>query len=125
MLPTLGEELRDHREMRGMTLREVEKRSGISNGYLTQLENNKIKEPSPNILYKLSQVYNVPYRQLMKAAGYIVPAPEKQSKTAIPKPGNPRRHLSFALSTLHLEPEEEDALIDYLKFLKFKTRKKK
>lgn len=125
MPPTLGEELRSIRGMRGMTLREVEQRSGISNGYLTQLENNRIKEPSPNILYKLSQTYDVPYRQLMEAAGYIVPAPEKQSKTAIPKPGNPRSLSSFALSTLHLEPEEEIALIDYLKYLRFKSRKKK
>ena len=61
MTPTLGEELKELRETRGMTLREVEQKSGISNGYLTQLENNKIKEPSPNILYKLSEVYDVPY----------------------------------------------------------------
>lgn len=111
--------------MRGMTLREVEQRSGISNGYLTQLENNKIKEPSPNILYKLSQVYDVPYRQLMKAAGFIVPAPEKKIKTAASKSDNPRRLSIYALSTLNLSPEEEEALIDYLKYLRFKFKKKR
>lgn len=125
MARTLGKELRTIRDMRGMTLREVERRSGITNGYLTQLENEKIREPSPNILYKLSQVYQVSYRQLMKAAGFIVPTAEKDAHRVPGAADNPRRLASYALSTLNLSPEEEEAIIDYLQYLRFKQRKRK
>lgn len=125
MAPTLGEELKELREAQGMTLREVEQKSGISNGYLTQLENNKIKEPSPNILHKLSLVYNVPYPRLMKAAGYTVPASEKDTKRTASKSENPHRLSSYAFNTLNLTPEEEEALVDYLKYLRFKRKRNK
>jgi transcriptional regulator with XRE-family HTH domain len=123
MTPTLGEELRKLREARGMKLREVEKESGISNGYLTQLENNKIKEPSPNILHKLSVVYQVPYNKLMKAAGYVVPSQNGVPSNATKKEDE-RSLSSFALSSANLTPDEEEALLDYLKYLKFKKKKK-
>jgi transcriptional regulator with XRE-family HTH domain len=124
MTPTLGEELRKLREARGMKLREVEKESGISNGYLTQLENNKIKEPSPNILHKLSVVYEVPYNKLMKAAGYVAPSQNSGVASNATKKEDERSLSSFALSSANLTPDEEEALLDYLKYLKFKKKKK-
>jgi transcriptional regulator with XRE-family HTH domain len=120
----LGEELKKLREARGLKLRQVEEKSGISNGYLTQLENNKIKEPSPNILHKLADVYNVPYSKLMRAAGYFVPAPEKEAEVK-PSFANSDRLSSYALSTANLNPEEEEALVDYLRYLRFKRKGKK
>ncbi|WP_367119167.1 helix-turn-helix domain-containing protein, partial [uncultured Mucilaginibacter sp.] len=40
---TLGGLLKEARELRRLSLREVETQSGISNAYLSQLENDKIK----------------------------------------------------------------------------------
>ena len=124
MAPTLGEELKKLREARGMKLREVESKSGISNGYITQLENNKIKEPSPNILHKLSVVYEVPYNKLLKAAGYIVPSQNNAGGASASKDDDERSFSSYALSTANLTADEEEALVDYLKYLRFKKRKK-
>ena len=122
MAQILGDELKKLREARGISLREVENKSGISNGYLTQLENNKIKEPSPNILYKISRVYNVPYSKLMKAAGYIVPAPE-DSQTENKKPQRLASLSSYAFNTDNLTSDEEQALVDYLRYLRFKKKR--
>jgi len=49
---TLGQYLASIRNDRKMTLRQVEEASGkeVSNAYLSQLENGKILQPSPNIL---------------------------------------------------------------------------
>jgi len=124
MASTLGEELKRLRESRGMTLRQVEEESGISNGYITQLENDKIREPSPNILHKLSLVYKVPYEQLMKSAGYFVPARDKKTQSVGSKEEKERSLASYALSAAKLTEEEEEALIDYLRFLRFKKKKK-
>lgn len=41
----------------GMTLRQVEELTGISNAYLSQLENGKIKKPSFDVVEKLNKLY--------------------------------------------------------------------
>lgn len=41
----------------GLTLREVEKLTGISNAYLSQLETGKIKKPSHDTVTKLTELY--------------------------------------------------------------------
>ncbi|MHC4933777.1 MAG: helix-turn-helix domain-containing protein, partial [Planctomycetota bacterium] len=48
----LGTLLADLRMAKGLSLREVEEATGkaVSNAYLSQLENGKIKKPSPSVL---------------------------------------------------------------------------
>jgi len=48
------------RQQRGLTLREVETKIGISNAYLSQLETGKIKSPSFQTVIKLLELYGVP-----------------------------------------------------------------
>jgi HTH-type transcriptional regulator, competence development regulator len=69
----LADELRGLREERSLTLRALSEGTGISNAYLNQLEHDKVKEPSPNILAKLASFYEVPYTRLMELAGYAIP----------------------------------------------------
>ena len=63
-----GSYLKSLREAKGLTLREVEKMIDISNAYLSQLEANKIKQPSPIILNKLSQTYGIKYEVNIRRA---------------------------------------------------------
>ena len=71
---TLGQALKEGRQRKDMTLREVERATGISNGYLSLLESDAVRSPSPNHLHKLAGVYGIGYSFLMKLAGYQVPA---------------------------------------------------
>ena len=70
---TLGSALKEARLRARMSLRDVEKATGISNGYLSQLESDHVKQPSPHHLYRLAEVYGRDYAELMEAAGYAVP----------------------------------------------------
>jgi transcriptional regulator with XRE-family HTH domain len=70
---TLGQLLREARQRKQMTLREVEKLTQISNGYLSLMESDSIKSPSPNHLNTLADVYGASYSLLMELAGYAVP----------------------------------------------------
>src|SRR6516164_11475920 len=72
----LGPLLADLRTAKGLSLREVEEATGkaVSNAYLSQLENGKIRKPSPNVLHRLAEVYVVPYEALMEKAGYLLPS---------------------------------------------------
>lgn len=108
----LGSELRRIRKARGTTLRGVEEGTGISNAYLSQLENGRISKPSPNFLYKLAEFYEVPYEDLMRAAGYVG---EDRSGDE-----EKRGRLSaVALATLSdLEPDEEAELMRYAEYLR-------
>jgi transcriptional regulator with XRE-family HTH domain len=80
----LGVVLSDLRKAKGFSLREVEQATGnaVSNAYLSQLENGKIKKPSPNVLHSLAEVYVVPYETLMEKAGYLLPPQGKKSRPA-------------------------------------------
>jgi transcriptional regulator with XRE-family HTH domain len=63
--------LKDLRDRSGLTLRQVEEATGISNAYLSQLENGKIKHPSAQSLYTLSKLYSTNIEDLLIAAGMI------------------------------------------------------
>ena len=69
---TLGQVLKTARRALKKTLRQVESTSGISNGYLSQLESDSIKQPSPNHLHRLALEYGLAYADLMQLAGYAV-----------------------------------------------------
>jgi len=70
-LSELGMYLRSLREKAGLTLREVEDRAGVSNAYLSLLESGKRPAPHPNILKRLSTVYEESLETLMRMAGYL------------------------------------------------------
>lgn len=108
----LGALLVDLRTAKGLTLREVEEATGsaVSNAYLSQLENGKIKKPSPNVLHSLSEVYAVPYEALMEKAGYLLPSENGE--------GRRKRLAAFAIDDLTAEEEEE--LLKYLAFLRWR-----
>ena len=107
----LGTVLADLRKAKGLSLREVEEASGnaVSNAYLSQLENGKIKKPSPNVLHALAEVYSVPYDTLMEKAGYLMPREGSGSRKR-------RKLTTFAIDDLTAEEEEE--LLKYLAFLR-------
>ncbi len=116
---SLGRLLKDMRDAKRMSLRDVEKKTGISNPYMSQLENELIDKPSPLILHKLAVLYGVEYDYLMQKAGYFVPATAEE--------GTPRHgSRSFALSSMKdLTPNEEEALVEYLAFLRTRRKRRK
>lgn len=115
---TLGRYLRHLRLARRLTLRDVEEASGVSNPYLSQLETDKIAKPSPHVLHKLAPVYGAPYEVLMEKAGYL--------RRAGPRAAGPARRAGRlpAFSREELTAEEEEALLEYLAFLRSRKPKK-
>ena len=115
---TLGSYLADLRVAKGLTLRDVEEATGsaVSNAYLSQLEHDRITKPSPNILHSLANVYGASYETLMEKAGYIATAGQRKQGQ---KHG---RAATFAID--NLTPEEEDALLSYLAYLRSRRGKR-
>jgi transcriptional regulator with XRE-family HTH domain len=63
--------LKSLRDKQRMSLRDVERESGVSNAYIAQLEKGDRPAPSPDILKKLARAYNVTVRELLLRAGYL------------------------------------------------------
>ena len=110
----LGSFLRGSREQRSFTLRAVEKATGVSNAYLSQLESGKIRQPSPLILHKLAQLYEMPYMLLLEKAGY--PAPMSDTSAGQPVVVDSRLGP--------ISSDEESELRRYLEFLRSRRGRK-
>lgn len=112
----LGAHLARLRLAAGLSLRQVEEatENEVSNAYLSQLENNKITKPSPNVLHALAQVYNVSYEDLMKRAGYIASDADAEGRRQA-------KVATFAIK--NVTPDEEKSLLAYLAFIRQQKKK--
>lgn len=98
---TFGSGLKAARELAGLSLREVESLTGISNAYVSQLESNKVRRPSVFFLTKLALLYGINRDQLFASLpdlkplpGYIVPKPTMWKW--LPPPRNDDEQLEMA-----------------------------
>lgn len=109
----LGDHLKASRKATGLSLRGVEAKTQITNGYLSQIESNTVERPSPNVLFKLSEVYGIDYVDLMRRAGHHVPRSTPAEK--------PNALAGIPLRALEELTEEEAAeLRNYLAFIRQK-----
>ena len=75
---SLGSFLKENRDELRLSLRDVERLAKennlgaeLSSGYLSRLERDEVKQPSPRILFALAAIYEKDYIDFMKEAGYI------------------------------------------------------
>jgi len=114
-MKSLGSTLKKSREQMKLTLKEVEKATKISNAYLSQLENDKIKQPSASILYKLAAVYNLELNNLLEASGVV----KKQERSEKAGSNEWLKRLAFYADDLDSSQKEE-----VLKYIKYVTQQK-
>ena len=113
---TLGKHLEAIRKDRKLTQRQVEEATNkeVSNAYLSQIENDQIKQPSPHVLHTLAELYKSSYEYLMELAGYVVSSGDREPD---------ERHGRLAtFSELNLSPDEESELLDYLDYIRSKKK---
>jgi transcriptional regulator with XRE-family HTH domain len=115
-MKSLGATLKNYRSLKKLTLKEVENELGISNAYLSQLENDKIKQPSAHTLYKLAKLYSVNLDTLLFAAGIIDEDPSKKNST------NKKFLQDVAFSSDELTKEQRKMVLEYLEFLKSRNK---
>ena len=59
------------KRLRGeMSLRGVQRNSGVSNAYLSQIEKG-LRQPGPKVLRRLASLYGVSVQELFRKAGYL------------------------------------------------------
>lgn len=103
-MPSLGSVLKQARAVRRLSAGVAARAAGISGAYLSKLEHDAVKKPSPQVLHRLSEALAVPYAELMRLSGYLVPG---ESKAA------PADAVGAALFA-DLTDDERDELLEYL-----------
>lgn len=106
---SLGDQLREVRQIRGLSLKAAAEPAAISIAYLQKLEGGDVKQPSPKVLHRLGQVLDIPYATLMELAGYVVP--ERDSVLAA-------NTFDHALSSSDLTEDERKAVAAYIALLR-------
>lgn len=102
-LETLGALLRERRVAAGLSLRELARRTDISNAYLSQLERGR-HEPSLRVVRAVASALDVPLATLLARAGILdgePGSPEPDAEAAIrtdPALSEPQR---FALLSVY------------------------
>ena len=66
----LGARIRQLREEIGLSQAQLSAHAELSQGYLSQIENNEVQNPSASVLFRLAQALHVDPRCLLEAAGY-------------------------------------------------------
>ena len=106
----LGRRLREVRDASGDSLRKIESRSGLNNGYLSQLENGKITHPSPSVLEKVAKGYQLRFEDLLHWTGYV---------SGPQDPVTPNQAVAFSTVSALGDPSNEElralkAIVDVL-----------
>lgn len=70
MNETLATLIKDAREKKELSQRELSRQTGIDNNTISQIEKGERRKPNSLSLLKLSQVLDLPLNTLMVAAGY-------------------------------------------------------
>jgi transcriptional regulator with XRE-family HTH domain len=66
----LGSTLKEARTRKALSLRDVERRTGIKSGHLSQIETGVIGKPDMAILWELAMLYDIPFTDLIRLAGH-------------------------------------------------------
>ena len=112
MAPSLGTLLRQAREVRGLSSSDAARAAGISAAYLSKLESDAVKKPSPHVLHQLSEALAIPYAELMRLSGYLVPGADDS---------RPPPSVGTALFA-DLSDDERDELLEYLAWYRSRQR---
>ena len=110
MATSIGVVIRQAREVRRLSSVDAARSAGISPAYLSKLENDAVKRPSPHVLHQLSEALAVPYDELMRLSGYRVTAENGVTPAAA---------IGAALFA-DLTDDERDELVEYLAW--YRTR---
>ncbi len=98
--------------MRGCSAIETARAAGISAAYLSKLENDAVKRPSPHVLLQLSEALSLPYADLMRLSGYRVPG-EREAGSA---------DTVGAALFADLTDDEREELLEYLAWYRARRR---
>jgi transcriptional regulator with XRE-family HTH domain len=115
MSETLGQILRTAREKAGYSLRDVERitKKRLSNGQVSLLESDAVKQPSPHHLFVLARALTLDYAKLLRHAGYVVPGELEAA-------GGDHEQAALISKVVDFTDAEREELDNYIAYIRSK-----
>jgi HTH-type transcriptional regulator, competence development regulator len=110
---SMGATLKQARAVRELSVVDAARAAAISPAYLSRLEGDAVKKPSPHVLHQLSEALGVPYEELMRLSGYRL-AGRQTDRQAV-------RTVGAALFD-DLSDDEREELVEYLAWYRARQR---
>jgi transcriptional regulator with XRE-family HTH domain len=108
--PTLGSTLAAARARTGLSLRAVERRTGIRSGHLSQIETDQIAKPEMAMLWDLATLYGIDFEALLGLSGQ-----SRGGETS----SRARQRMTVAMRAMReLSPAEQTDALRYMAQLK-------
>jgi transcriptional regulator with XRE-family HTH domain len=103
---SLGGVLRRARAAAALSLRDVERRTGIRNAHLSQIETDTIAKPEMAMLWDLAALYDLDFAQLLALAGHTAGGDTS---------GRQRQRMTVALRALsRLSPDDQAEALRFM-----------
>lgn len=116
-LPEIGRVLRRVRVHNRLSLREVERRIGRSNAYLSQIERGIIKQPNPVVIFELAELYGLRFETLAEWARWVLP-----SEVATTETRDRDTTKLLICQAMELDSNERTSVLSYIESLLRKRR---
>ncbi len=110
-----GSLLKQARDVRALSAVDAARAAGISPAYLSKLENDAVRKPSPPVLHRLSEALAIPYAELMRLSGYRV-ADEAATTSRV---------TVVAALFGDLTDDEREELLEYLAWYRTRQRSRR
>lgn len=114
LLNTLASYVKTKREECEMSVRKLAEKAEISHTEIKRIEDGTRKQPSPKILKLIAAALNVPYNDIMVAAGYLSEAESEELPTVMIA----SQSKSSALDIAELTERELEDVKRYIAFIK-------
>lgn len=110
---SLGRTLKSARQAKGLSLRAVERQTGLGNAHLSQIETDTIAKPELAILWDLAALYDLDFGRLLELAGHAERAPGS---------ARARRRMTVALRAMsELSAADQTEALRYMARLKARS----
>jgi transcriptional regulator with XRE-family HTH domain len=107
--------LKETRQARGLSIRQLARMSGVSNAYLSQVETGARGVPSPRILRRLARPLATTPTKLLEIAGYINHPQTQGPATYEIETFLLKENIHFTLEGKPVTREDIDAVMELLR----------
>ncbi|WP_082517157.1 helix-turn-helix domain-containing protein [Brevibacillus sp. Leaf182] len=122
-----GKYIKQLRDIRGLSVRELSRRSGVSVAHISQLESGQRGIPKPDTIKKLADGLSCDYDEIMKIAGYGIESKPNNSTSSSSLNNKQLSDIEnlFFYELDKLSEEDKQKALEHVRYLRYLAEQQK